>query len=147
MAAQRRGEREGLHGDRTDRDLALAALELIGRGSAHRYRPGADAAHHHALEHGLTADRRIAPPRSHALALRRCGALPAAGDAALEALDATACVDQLLAARVERVAVRADLDAQLGLGGASLELVPARAAHDRGHVLRMDLGLHRTMKC
>src|SRR5580704_16593350 len=130
MTTQRRGEGERLHGDRTGRDLALAALELIERGGAHGHRPRADAAHHHAFEHGLTADRRIAPPRSHALALRRCGALPAAGDAALEALDATAGVDQLLAARVERVAVRADLDAQLGLGGASLELVSARAADD-----------------
>ena len=36
-------------------------------------------------------------------------------EAALEALDTPAGVDELLLARVERVAVRADLDVQLGL--------------------------------
>src|SRR5204863_9277890 len=52
-------------------------------------------------------------------------------------------VHQLLLARVERVAVRAHLDVQLGLGRARLELVPAGAVHGCEHVLGMDLGLHR----
>src|ERR1043166_6166894 len=60
----------------------------------------------------------------------------------LEALDAAAAVHQLLLARVERVAVRADFDVQLGLRGTRDELVPARAANGRQDVLGMDAGLH-----
>src|SRR6266542_5097673 len=63
-------------------------------------------------------------------------------EAPLEALDAAAGVDELLLPRVERMAVRADLDVQLGLGGPHLELVPARAANGRQYVLGMDVGLH-----
>src|SRR5436305_2797573 len=44
-----------------------------------------------------------------------------------EPLDAAAGVDQLLLARVERVAVRADLDVDLALGRPRGEVVPARA--------------------
>src|SRR5690349_5091255 len=62
---------------------------------------------------------------------------------ALEALDPAAGVHQLLLARVERVAVRAHLDVQLGLRRARLELVPAGAVHRREHVFGMDLGPHR----
>ncbi len=48
-------------------DLAARALlgvgpagrELLLRRLAHRHRPGRDAAHHHALEHGLAADRGV----------------------------------------------------------------------------------------
>ena len=48
-------------------DLALRALlrvgaalgELLGGRLAHRHGPRGDAAHHHALEHGLAADRRV----------------------------------------------------------------------------------------
>ena len=50
-----------------------------------------------------------------ALGAGACARAPALGDAALEALDAAAGVDQLLAARVERMAGRADLDVDLGL--------------------------------
>ena len=46
----------------------------------------------------------------------------------LEALDPAAGVHQLLLARVERVAVRAHLDVQLGLRAARDELVAAGAA-------------------
>src|SRR3954449_8067692 len=60
----------------------------------------------------------------------------------LEALDPAARVHQLLLAGVERVACRADLDVQLGLGRTGLELVAARAAHGREHVFGMDPGLH-----
>src|SRR4051794_26512724 len=69
-------------------------------------------------------------------------ALAAARLAATEALDATTGVHQLLTAGVERVAVRADLDVDLRLGGARRELVTARAADVRLDVFRMDLGLH-----
>src|SRR5689334_87019 len=64
-------------------------------------------------------------------------------EAALEALDAAAAVHQLLLARVERVAGRADLDVQLGPRGARLELVAAGAANGRLDVLGVDIGLHR----
>src|SRR3954470_6086361 len=67
----------------------------------------------------------------------------ALGGAALEALHATAGVDQLLLARVERVAVGADLHVDPALGRARRELVAARAAHVSLDVLRVDFGLHR----
>src|SRR3954447_22947305 len=66
----------------------------------------------------------------------------AAGGAALEALHAATRVDQLLLARVERVAVRADLHVDLGLGRAGRELVAAGAADVSLDVLGMDVGLH-----
>src|SRR5213078_2052033 len=75
------------------------------------------------------------------------GALLALGGAALEALDAAAGVDELLPPRVERVAVRADLDVDLGLGRARRELVAARAAHVGLDVLGMDSGLHLASEC
>jgi hypothetical protein len=62
----------------------------------------------------------------------------ALGDPALEALDAPASVHQLLATRVEGVAVRAHLDVQLGLGGAREEFVAAGAAHVCLDVVRVD---------
>src|SRR5258705_6629473 len=71
------------------------------------------------------------------------GARRAPGGAALEALDAATGIDELLAARVERMAVRADLDVDLGLGRSRRELVSAGAADVRLDVLGMDLGLHR----
>src|SRR5439155_27153025 len=74
--------------------------------------------------------------------LRRLGALRPL-EAALQALDPAAGVDELLLAGVERVAVRADLDVQLRLRRAGLELVPARAMHGREHVFGMDASLHR----
>src|SRR5712691_4854444 len=63
-------------------------------------------------------------------------------EAPLEALDAAPGVHQLLLARVERVAVRADLDVQVRLRGARDELVAARAANRRDDVLGMDAGFH-----
>src|SRR5262249_48134320 len=62
----------------------------------------------------------------------------------LEPLDATTRVDELLLARVERVALGADLDGHVALGGARLELVPTRALDDRELVLRVDISLHGT---
>src|SRR5439155_11627165 len=93
------------------------------------------AAHHHALQDGLSPDVR------HLALAAAC----AAGllEPALEALDASARVDQLLLARVERVAVGADLDVELGLRGTRLERVPAGARNGREDVFGMNLRLHR----
>src|SRR4051812_31406598 len=66
------------------------------------------------------------------------------GEPLLEPLDATTRVDELLLAGVERVALGADLDGHVALGGACLELVPTRALDDRELVLRVDISLHAT---
>src|SRR5436305_13309209 len=66
----------------------------------------------------ITPSRTACPPTVDAIALAVArGALRALGplEPLLEALEASARVDELLLARVERVAVRADLDVQLGL--------------------------------
>src|SRR5829696_4519628 len=57
-------------------------------------------------------------------------------------LNAAACVNQLLLARIEGVALRADLHVKLGLRGARVEVVPARAVDVREDVFGMDIGLH-----
>src|SRR6187431_3288976 len=62
---------------------------------------------------------------------------------ALEALHPAARVDELLLARVERMARRADLHVQLRLRGPGPELVAAGARHVREDVFGMDAGLHR----
>src|SRR5574337_659442 len=62
---------------------------------------------------------------------------------ALEALDATARIDELLLPGVERVAVRADLDVELGARRPRHEGVPAAAVHGRELILGVDSGLHR----
>src|ERR1041384_8039036 len=74
---------------------------------------------------------RLAAPRSAGLL-----------EAPLEALDPAAGVHQLLLARVERVAVRADIDVELGLRRTRGELVAAGAANVRDDVLGMDAGFH-----
>src|SRR6185369_3904612 len=66
-----------------------------------------------------------------ALGRRRWGGLAVL---LLEALDAAGGVDELLLARVERVAVRADLDHERAAGRVGLGLVPARAGDDGGLV-------------
>src|SRR5262245_22930489 len=61
----------------------------------------------------------------------------------LEALDLAGGVDDGLLARVERVAVAADVDAQLLPRRANRPLGAARAAVDLGlEILGMDIGLH-----
>src|SRR6188474_1320249 len=88
----------------------------------------------------ITPSRTACPPM---LLMRLLSArLTRALEPALEALNPAAAVEQLLLARVERVAVRADLDVQLGLRRPGLERVPAGAGHRRDHVVRMDVGLH-----
>src|SRR4051812_45190729 len=91
----------------------------------------------------LTSTTSAARPRTSGGSI----AALALGRPALEALDAPAGVDKLLLARVERMAVGADLDVHVALGRAGDELVPARAAHRRLDVLRMDFGLHGYTKC
>ena len=59
-----------------------------------------------------------------------------------EALDTSAGVDELLLARVERVALVAQVDDDLALRGAGLERVAAGAANGALHVLRMNTLLH-----
>src|ERR1700682_3301320 len=61
----------------------------------------------------------------------------------LEALHPASGVHELLLARVEGVALRADLDLQLRLCRLGLKRVPARAPDIRQHVVGMDPGLHR----
>ena len=62
--------------------------------------------------------------------------------ALLEAIYSSAAVDQLLTAREERVALAADFDLQLALGGAGKEGLAAGTAHDRFAVRRMNIFLH-----
>src|SRR6185369_16101646 len=59
-----------------------------------------------------------------------------------EALDAAGGINQLLLAGVERVALRADLGGDLGLGGTALELVSAQALHGDFVVFGMDAFFH-----
>src|ERR671939_517797 len=99
----------------------------------------------------LVAPRIITPSRTACPPMGLATALSAAGAAGLlepplEALDAAAGVEELLLARVERVAVRADLDVQLGLRRSRLERVPARAGDRRQDVLGMDAGLPRSAR-
>src|SRR5436305_12622883 len=86
----------------------------------------------------ITPSRTACPPMAANSVLAGAGAL----EAALEALDAAAGVDQLLLARVEGVASRADLNVQLGFRRARDELVAARAANGREDVLGVNVSLH-----
>src|SRR5439155_22469426 len=98
----------------------------------HDYRKSVRAAPRHVLEDVLPAD-------FHQLVLALAGAL----EPALEALDSATGVDELLLARVEGMARRADLDVQLGLRRPGDELVAARAANGRKDVIGMNLSFHR----
>jgi hypothetical protein len=123
-----------------DRD---AAVRL-----AHGDRVAGERAHHHALDHGLAADEHVdvavrrrprqawsrgqtvrdgveragdqpaAPTQPCEWTLLRRGLLGVLRRSALEAVDAAGRVDQLLLAGEERMALGADLDAQLFLGRA-----------------------------
>src|SRR5581483_5279911 len=63
----------------------------------------------------------------------------------LEPLDAAGRVDELLLARVEGVASRADLDVDLGLRRTRQERVPATAVDLAGLVVGMDVRLHDSL--
>ena len=60
----------------------------------------------------------------------------------LEAIDPSAAVHKLLPAREERMALAADFDLELTLGGAGNEGLTAGAAHDGLAVRRLDIFLH-----
>src|SRR5215210_6914882 len=92
----------------------------------------------------ITPSRTACPPML-LLNASRLAAAGAAGllEAALEALDATAGIHQLLLAGVERVARRAHLDVDVRLRRPGLELVAAGAANVRGDVFGVDSALHR----
>src|SRR5471032_727111 len=62
--------------------------------------------------------------------------------ALLEALDAAGCVDELGLAREERMAVRADLEAELGFRALGVPRVSARAVHGHIVVLGVNFFLH-----
>jgi len=62
-----------------------------------------------------------------------------------EALDATRRIDETLLAREERMALRADVRVNLGLGGTSLERIAAGALHSRRMILGMDIGFHANL--
>jgi len=64
------------------------------------------------------------------------------GELLAEALDAAGGIHQTLLAGEERVASGTDVSVDLGLRGASLERIPARALNRRGGVLGMDVGFH-----
>src|SRR5207237_295570 len=83
------------------------------------------------------------PPMGALIELLAAAGVPAGLlEAALEPLHPAARVHELLLARVERVALRADLDVQLALGRARLERVAARARHRGEGVLGVNVGLH-----
>src|SRR5579864_7893447 len=90
----------------------------------------------------MTPSRTACPPTFISELARALGALGAL-EPALEALDPSAGVHELLLARIEGVALGADLDVQLRLGRVDLERVPAGTGHRREHVIGMDTGLHR----
>src|SRR5690349_21707628 len=77
------------------------------------------------------------PRRAHGLS-----GLRGLGVAALEALDASGGVDELLLAREERVALAADLQAHLVVGRARLEGVTAGAHHGDHVQSGVDVFLH-----
>ena len=60
----------------------------------------------------------------------------------LETIHAAAGINQLLLAGVERMALRADIDAHLLLHGTGLKGLAADAANDGLAVIGMDLFLH-----
>ena len=62
--------------------------------------------------------------------------------ALLEAINTSAGINQFLLAGEERMALRADIDAQLLLHGTRFKRLAANAANDRLAVVRMDLFLH-----
>ena len=62
--------------------------------------------------------------------------------ALLEAIYASARINQLLAAGIERMALGTNFDLELALDGTALEGLAACAAHDALAVGRMDILLH-----
>src|SRR5438067_13086039 len=78
-------------------------------------------------------------PRSEGM---RRGGLALAPHAPHELLDLAAGIDQSLLAREVRMALRANVEAKLFLGGVRLPGIAARAAHGCLDVLGMNIGSH-----
>jgi hypothetical protein len=68
--------------------------------------------------------------------------LPIDVESLAEALDLTCGVNESLRPRVERVAVRTDVDFQDRPCGPRLKAITTRTLHGRFHILRMDSLLH-----
>ena len=66
----------------------------------------------------------------------------AAVEAAVEAVNAPAGIDQLLPAGEERVALRADFNADILLGGAGMDHLAAGAGDGRIFISRMNTVFH-----
>ena len=64
------------------------------------------------------------------------------GVAALKALNTSAGVNQLLLASVERMALGANFDVDLGLGGTSVDDITTSAGNGAVNVVRMDTLFH-----
>src|SRR5919106_3033924 len=90
----------------------------------------------------MTPSRTAWPPIGALIAACALGAARAL-EPTLEPLDAAARVDELLLTGVEGVARRADLDVELGLRRARLELVAARATNGGEDVIGVDVRFHR----
>ena len=82
------------------------------------------------------------PPPSREAAIDTHSLQLLAAETAVEAVHASAGIDQLLLARVERMALGADFHVDLGLGGAGLDDVAARAGDGAVNVLGMDTLFH-----
>ena len=63
-------------------------------------------------------------------------------EALLEAIDATACIDELLLSGKERMALGANFNTDILLGGAGLDNITASAGNGSLAIVRMDLFLH-----
>src|SRR6185503_2793121 len=114
----------------TDELLALAAEHRADDHLETRVGPGA-------YRRQLTARSGL---RLRGRLLRLLGPVPL-----VEAVDATLDVQDVLLAREERVALRADFDVQLGLRRSGHERVATRADDLRVDVLGVNLFLHRVL--
>ncbi len=137
---QRRVEREARDLDLAERGLlgrALALGELLGGRLAHGDRPVGDAAHHHALEHRLAADRRVALGAELAVApasARSPTSAPFAAEPFVEAPYAASVVAAGIVERTGRPGARTSRYCadrlrcvQAALGHAALEALDAPA--------------------
>ena len=89
---------------------------------------------------GAVKNKKTAPQRERPETHSVCRSL--AAKAAIEAVHTSAGIDQLLLASVERMALGADFHVDLGLGGAGLDDVAARAGDGAVNVLGMDTLFH-----
>ena len=89
----------------------------------------------------LTESKQKTPPSHGGERRNSCKKLLAA-KAAVEAVHTSAGINQLLLARVERMALGANFHVDLGLGGAGLDHVAACAGNGAVNVVGMDTLFH-----